>query len=307
VSVTANSGTCARTATSNSPWITISFGNSGTGNGTVGYTVQANPTATSRTGSLTIAGQTFSVTESGAVCNISLSPQSATVPASGGDGSFSVSTPCAWSATTTANWITITSGASGTGDGSVTFTAAANTSGASRSASISVGNVSFSVSQGTPCSFTLSSSGASYASGGGSGTITLTASANSCDRTATSDSTWITITSGQSGTGNGTVAYTVAPNTGSDTRSGSITVAGQSFSVVQFGGTCSYTLSPPSATVPINGSAGTFSVLSTCAWTAVSGSNWITVVSGATGTGNGMVTYSVGANSGPVPRTGSIS
>jgi hypothetical protein len=45
-------------------WIGISSGGSGTGNGTVNYFVLANTTGATRTGILTIAGRTFTVTQS---------------------------------------------------------------------------------------------------------------------------------------------------------------------------------------------------------------------------------------------------
>ena len=47
-------------------WITVTSGSSGTGNGTVSYTVAANTSTTSRTGTLTIAGLTATVTQAGA-------------------------------------------------------------------------------------------------------------------------------------------------------------------------------------------------------------------------------------------------
>jgi C1A family cysteine protease len=61
----ATQGGCAWTATSNAPsWITTT--SSGTGNGTATFTVAANTGAKSRTGTLTIAGRTHSVTQAGA-------------------------------------------------------------------------------------------------------------------------------------------------------------------------------------------------------------------------------------------------
>jgi hypothetical protein len=57
---------CAWTATSNSGFITILSGATGTGNGTVSYSVAANPSTSPRTGTVTIAGQTFTVTQAGA-------------------------------------------------------------------------------------------------------------------------------------------------------------------------------------------------------------------------------------------------
>src|SRR5207253_5812204 len=46
--------------------------------------------------------------------------------------------------------------------------------------------------------------------------------------------TWLSITSGGSGTGNGTVSYTVSSNS-STARSGTITAGGQTFTVNQAG------------------------------------------------------------------------
>lgn len=60
VSVTATAG-CQWTATSNASWIMIRSGNTGTGNGTVAYRVSKNKTKQPRTGTMSIAGQTFTV------------------------------------------------------------------------------------------------------------------------------------------------------------------------------------------------------------------------------------------------------
>ena len=50
---------------SNASFITITSGSSGSGNGTVNYSVAANTGTTSRTGTMTIAGRTFTVTQAG--------------------------------------------------------------------------------------------------------------------------------------------------------------------------------------------------------------------------------------------------
>jgi hypothetical protein len=44
-------------------WITVNSGSTGTGNGTVAFTVGANPNGGDRTGTITIEGQTFVVTQ----------------------------------------------------------------------------------------------------------------------------------------------------------------------------------------------------------------------------------------------------
>ena len=64
VTVTAGTG-CAWTAVSNSGFITITSGSSGSGNGTVNYSVAANTGSSSRSGTMTIAGLTFTVNQAG--------------------------------------------------------------------------------------------------------------------------------------------------------------------------------------------------------------------------------------------------
>ncbi len=56
-------GGCNWTAVSNAPWITVTGGSSGNGNGTVSYTVAASASALPRTGTMTIAGRTFYVNQ----------------------------------------------------------------------------------------------------------------------------------------------------------------------------------------------------------------------------------------------------
>lgn len=64
ISVPATGG-CAWSARSNAAWLTITAGGSGIGIGAVGYSISANPSSVQRQGTLTIAGQTFTVTQTG--------------------------------------------------------------------------------------------------------------------------------------------------------------------------------------------------------------------------------------------------
>ena len=64
IAVTANSSSCSWSAASNDGWITVTSGNAGLGSGAAGYSVAANAGAT-RTGTLTIAGKTFTITQQG--------------------------------------------------------------------------------------------------------------------------------------------------------------------------------------------------------------------------------------------------
>jgi hypothetical protein len=66
VAVTASANTCQRTATSGVPWITITSGATGTGSGQVGYSVAAHTGTAARTGTVNVAGQVLTVTQSAA-------------------------------------------------------------------------------------------------------------------------------------------------------------------------------------------------------------------------------------------------
>ncbi len=67
--VTAGSG-CAWTASSNVPWIMITSGSSRNGNGVVDFSIAANTTSSSRSGTLTIAGYTYTITQGAAGCDV---------------------------------------------------------------------------------------------------------------------------------------------------------------------------------------------------------------------------------------------
>jgi len=58
---------CGWSASSSDSWLTITAGGSGTGDGKLSYSIAANPSPNSRTGTITIAGQPFTVTQLGAV------------------------------------------------------------------------------------------------------------------------------------------------------------------------------------------------------------------------------------------------
>ena len=55
---------------------------------------------------------------------------------------------------------------------------------------------------------------------------------SACSWSASSGVSWIAVTSGASGSGNGTVTYSYTTNTGND-RKGTITVAGRTFTLEQ--------------------------------------------------------------------------
>jgi hypothetical protein len=99
-----------------------------------------------------------------------------------------------------------------------------------------VSNANFTLTPGAACVNSISPMQATYTTSGGSGTINVTAD-GACTWAATSSAGWITITGGASGSGNSTVNYSVASHTNSASRIGTITIAGQIFTVTQLGTT----------------------------------------------------------------------
>ncbi len=79
------------------------------------------------------------------------------------------------------------------------------------------------------CGYSISPTSRSHGAGSETGIVNVTASSG-CGWTAKSNDTWIGITTGSSGTGNGSVTYSVVANTGQSSRTGTITIAGQNYS-----------------------------------------------------------------------------
>ena len=167
-------------------------------------------------------------------------------------------------------------------------------------------DITVTVQPAPACSYGLSATSQSFAAGGGTGTVNVITGAT-CSWTASSNaSSWLHVTRGASGTGNGTVGFAVDANTGSS-RSASLTIAGQTFTVTQAALTCSYSLTPTSVNFLATGGTGIFTVTSPtgCQWGAASQAAWISITAGSSGTGSGTISYSVQANTGNA-RTGTI-
>ena len=84
----------------------------------------------------------------------------------------------------------------------------------------------------TPCPESISPVSKSFGLDGGTDSVAVVAS-GSCDWTAASSNpSWLKTTSGGSGTGDGTVNYTVSPNTGASSRTATITITGDTSKVL---------------------------------------------------------------------------
>ena len=169
-------------------------------------------------------------------CAVTAGAVTTNVSAAATTGSIPVTSTCAWTAGSSASFLTITSGATGNGNGTVNYSIAANT-GATRSASIAIGSAIVSFTQSgalapVGCTVTLSSTTARINANGGTANIDVSA-ASTCGWTASSNSPFLTANA--SATGNGTVVITASANSGS-ARTGTVTIGGQTVTVSQDGG-----------------------------------------------------------------------
>ena len=243
---------CAWQATGGGGWVAIT-NTSGTGSGSVSLRV-ARGDGETRTASLVVAGQTVTLTQSATPtppsgggtgspnCSFSIGPRNQSIGAGGGPGAavtVSTAAGCVWSARSNDNWLTLVSGVSGAGPGVVTFTVAAN-AGAARTGTLTIAGQTFTVSQVAigappppppPCSYSISPTEQSINEKGGSMSVAVSAGAG-CQWTAVSNESWLVITQGAAGSGNGTVQFDVK-STGGKKRNGTLTIAGQTFTVTQ--------------------------------------------------------------------------
>ena len=318
------------TAKSSASWLTVKTA-SGKGNGTIVYNVAANTGSSQRTGAITVAGggltRTFTVTQNGkgsgggtATLTLGASSRSFTADAAGGK-ELAVTANVSWTAKASASWLTVKT-ASGKGNGKIVYNVAANTGRSSRSAGITVSG------GGLTRTFVVSQSGKD--SGGGTATLTLGSSSRSFTAaaadskelavtanvpwTAKSSVSWLAVKT-SSGKGNGKIIYNVAANTGSSTRTGTITVTGgglvRSFTVAQAGkggggGSPTLTLGATSRTfTSAAANSKELAVKANVSWKAMSSASWLKVKT-SSGKGNAKIVYNVAAYKGTGSRTGLI-
>jgi hypothetical protein len=255
-------------------------------------------------------------------CTVSLNPAAGSVGASGGSGSFGVSTSsslCAWAASSPDDWLTVTGGA-GTGLGAVGFSAASNTGLNPRTGTITVtipsatppATAVYTVTQfGSSCSLAISPASISATAAGGVATVNVTTSNAACQWTASGLGA-----SPASGTGGGAVAFTVPANpdaightlTGEVKLNGAPT--GSTFTVNQSGHDCTVSLSSSSVGIPAAGGTGVVNVTTQtgCSYDTANGPGWVTVTSGASGAGPGPVAleFSAAPNSSTTARNGTL-
>jgi uncharacterized protein (TIGR03437 family) len=255
ISVLTQAG-CSWGFATDSMWITLSSPGASSGqvngSGVLNYVIGPTTLPTSQSGNIFVTGPNPSidipVTQGATICNMTLQPATATISSAGGTSSFGVQTSCTWTATSNANWITVSSPApsggtgtipsvTATGNGLVPFTVAPNACVNSQTGTITVTSQPsqlFTLTEsGSPNNLTLSPATISVPQAGVSGRFNVVTGVG-CAWTSYSDVGWLHITTSVSGNGNGGLGYTVDANTGG-ARSGNIHVGTQLFAVTQAG------------------------------------------------------------------------
>jgi hypothetical protein len=269
VGVQSSSAACAWNVTSQVGWIHV---DTTPQHGSHGTTLNVEPnTGIAREGTVSVAGETVRIAQQAVpvptpgpapaptpeptpppsptptptpdptppppACTFTLAPASDRVTALGGVGSFRVtaSDECRWTASSSAGWLTITSGNSGTGSGTVVWAAGVSSLVAARTATITVADQTFTLVQDAllppACTFAISPTSATVSSDATTLSVDVTTQPG-CNWTVKQVDKWLDVRSGSSGTGNGRVEVSVQRLKGS-TRIGTITIAGQAFTVTQ--------------------------------------------------------------------------
>jgi len=267
-------------------------------------------------------------------------PSVSAFPPEGGTGTASVTAAntCSWTATSGSSFITITQGASGTGNGTVQFTVASNASTTDRTGTLTIAGSTVNITQraatgAPPVPVTLSAPTANAPVGGqtitsarptlvvnnstatgNAGTVTyhfevsdVNTFPNDAVRTFTADG----VAQGTGGTTSWVLTRDLGPNVlwywRARATNGTVTSDFSNVETFRTASACTFTVSPTSVSAAVGGGTSTVTVTTdaACTWTAVSQSSFITVTSGATGTGNGSVTFTVAATTSGA-RTGTL-
>jgi streptogramin lyase len=186
-------------------------------------------------------------------CSYTVAPLNPSFPASGGIGEIVVTSNVNTAACnfhmlgsfpTNVDWIIpvavppIVIGGTGLPAEGLVYDVAVNSSPNSRNTTVSIFSQNVTISQAgtSTCSYNVSPTSKIFPASGGAFDINVFTSSG-CAWSASSSLSWVHVTAGSSGSGNGVVRIMADPDTGG-LRSGSITIAGKPFSVSQGADAC---------------------------------------------------------------------
>ena len=156
------------------------------------------------------------------------------------------------------------------------------------------------------CQATLGVPSTNFGPTGGTGTVAVNV-ARECSWTATSTASWISITGGQEGQGEGTVTFRIGENADPSTRRASLSVADQAVQLAQDAAPCRYSVAAGNTTAPAAGGDLSIDIRThaLCNWTVASPVPWMST-SPASGKGDGTIHVVVTANTNPAPRSAAV-
>ncbi len=205
---------------------------SGTGNGTLTVSYDANTLTTPRTGEIVVTATggtpsvTVTVTQAGAAPALSVTPANQNVTSPAGSTNFSVTSNTSWNVNENLSWLSVNP-MSGTGNGTLTVSYDANTLTTPRTGEIVVTatggtpSVTVTVTQAGAAS-TLTVTPLSQIVGPSSGTTSFSISSNT-GWNVNEDVNWLTVNP-MNGNGNGTITVNYEVNPTAETRVGQIVI-----------------------------------------------------------------------------------
>jgi subtilisin family serine protease/subtilisin-like proprotein convertase family protein len=292
------------TAASRNRWITLVGPAAGSDSGSIAYEVAPTNLSSARAGAIAIAGELHDVYQEGAPPVLEIDPATSQIDGTGGTGSFTLTANQPWTAAPDVDWITLTAPGSGSTSTTMTFRVDANPLTQQRSGQILVNDIAHTVTQSAGAeSIEFAPLSWIFPPSGGELDIQITANGS---WTATETADWISFIGASSGTGNGSVRYSVAANASTESRTASIEISGRVHQVSQDAANSGIQIDPPSAAFAAAGGDGEISVTASQTWQATATVDWITLASPTGGSGNGTLSYSVAANSADVSRQGAI-
>ena len=234
--------------------------------------------------------------------NISITPTTRNFGVSGGGNAILTSGSGSWTAAVSDPWITLNSTSVNVGY-PVAYTVSANTNVEQRTGYVYVSGWVHTVTQ-DGVGGTISPENAVFEHQGGSGTVAVSA-ANKMAWQARPNVDWLNVTP-TSGVGEGSITFNVAPYNEVATRQGTLTVAGNTVTVFQYGrrmklDSYSVTHNYETHVIPI-----TVNALAITQWSVTPNNSWISIVDGGNGQGGDHVTIAIAENPSYKARTGTV-
>jgi len=173
-----------------------------------------------------------------------VAPLQVAMAAAGGNGTVAITasaSTCTWNASSDSPWLSVVGSSSGSGSASVNYSVAASTSTSPRTGTLSVAGQAVAFTQAPapapppppPCTYAIAPTSATIGPDATTLNVAVTTQAGCKWTEQQGNDPWIQLGSLSSGTGSGTASVDIERYKGNGQRKGTITIAGQTFSVTQ--------------------------------------------------------------------------